>query len=217
MDDSATKSIRESYDRIADEYARRISDELQHKPLDRQLLDRFADGVRGRGAVCDMGCGPGHVARYLRDKAVDAFGLDLSTCMLDEARRLHPCIPFEQGDMTALTLEDGGLAGITAFYAIVNLASDVLPTVFAEMKRVLKPGGKLLLAFHTGDEVLQENELWGRPISMNFYLFRPAAIRKVLEETGLIVEDTVERGPYAPEIEYQSHRAYILARKPDPL
>jgi hypothetical protein len=48
-----------SYDRVADEYVRRIFDELQHKPLDRLLLDRFAASVRGMGPVCDMGCGPG--------------------------------------------------------------------------------------------------------------------------------------------------------------
>lgn len=35
-----------SYDRVAGEYARHIFDELQHKPLDRELLDRFAASVR---------------------------------------------------------------------------------------------------------------------------------------------------------------------------
>ena len=44
-----------SYDRVADEYVRRIADELQHKPLDRQLLDRFAADVRDVGLACDMG------------------------------------------------------------------------------------------------------------------------------------------------------------------
>ena len=34
------------YDLVADEYARRLSDELQHKPLDCRLLDRFAESVR---------------------------------------------------------------------------------------------------------------------------------------------------------------------------
>jgi len=53
MDDNATKSIRESYDRIADEYAHRIFNELQHKPLDRELLNRFANEIAGRGAVCE--------------------------------------------------------------------------------------------------------------------------------------------------------------------
>jgi len=32
-----------------------------------RLLDRFAKRMAGRGEVCDLGCGPGHIARYLRD------------------------------------------------------------------------------------------------------------------------------------------------------
>ena len=40
-----------SYDLVAGEYVRRIFDELQHKPLDRQLLDRFAASLRGVGAA----------------------------------------------------------------------------------------------------------------------------------------------------------------------
>jgi trans-aconitate methyltransferase len=63
MNDNVPRSIRESYGRIADEHARRIFNELQHQPLDRELLDRFAIEVAGRGNVWDMGCGPGHVAR----------------------------------------------------------------------------------------------------------------------------------------------------------
>jgi hypothetical protein len=57
-------SPEEPYDQVADEYARRISGELQHKPFDRELLNRFAAAVTGRGEVCDMGGGPGHIARY---------------------------------------------------------------------------------------------------------------------------------------------------------
>jgi hypothetical protein len=85
------------------------------------------------------------------------------------------------------------------------------------MDRVLKPGGLLLLAFHMGDEVLREKELWGRPISMDFFLFRPSAIRQYMESSGLAIEEIVEREPYAPEVEYQSRRAYIFARKPGSL
>ena len=59
MNDNATQSIRESYDRVADEYALRIFHELQHKALDRELLNRFAGEIKGRGVACDMGCGPG--------------------------------------------------------------------------------------------------------------------------------------------------------------
>jgi ubiquinone/menaquinone biosynthesis C-methylase UbiE len=213
MSDSVTKAIRESYDRVAEEYARRLFDELRHKPLDRELLDRFAKRVRNGGRVCDMGCGPGQVARYLKDAGVSAFGLDLSAAMLEQARKLNPDIAFRQGNMLALDLSDGSLAGIAAFYAIVNLPKESLPTVFAEMQRVLAPDGLLLLAFHVGDEVIQENELWGLPISMKFRFLQPPEITRQLESAGLVMEEVIEREPY-PEVEYQSRRAYIFARKP---
>jgi hypothetical protein len=82
------------------------------------------------------------------------------------------------------------------------------------MERVLQPGGLLLLAFHVGDEVIQVEELWGRSIALDFFLFQPLAIRQRIEAAGLRIEETIERGPYAPEVEHQSQRAYIFARKP---
>ena len=213
MNDDITKPIRESYDRLAEEYALRIPDELQHKPLDRQLLDRFAKQTRGQGDVCDMGCGPGHVARYLRDAGASVFGLDLSPGMLEQARKLNPDISFREGNMMALDIPDGTLAGIAAFYAIVNIPRQSLPVIFREMARVLRAGSLLLLAFHAGDEVIHEEELWGHKLCMNFQFFQPSEIRLDLESAGFAIEEIVERDPY-PEVEYQSQRAYIFARKP---
>jgi SAM-dependent methyltransferase len=164
------RAIRESYDQIADEYALRIYNELQHKPLDCALLDDFYADVAA-GELCDMGCGPGHVARYLRDKGATVFGLDLSPAMLEQARLLNPDISFREGNLLGLDLPDQSLAGITAFYAIVNLPAECLSLVFQEMWRVLRDRGLLLLAFHTGENIIHEDQLWGRPISMDFFLF----------------------------------------------
>jgi SAM-dependent methyltransferase len=207
-----TNSIRESYDRLAEEYARRIFDELQHKPLDRELLNRFVKQTKGRGEVCDMGCGPGHVARYLRDAGASVFGLDLSPGMLEQARKLNPDISFREGNMMSLDIRDGTLAGVAAFYAIVNIPKQHLPVVFREIRRALQPGGLLLLAFHAGNEMLHEDELWGQKISMDFLLLPPSEIKLDLEAAGFTIEEVVEREPY-PEVEYQSRRAYIFARK----
>jgi ubiquinone/menaquinone biosynthesis C-methylase UbiE len=229
MDERTLNAIQKSYDGIADEYARHLYSELDNKPLDRELLTRFAARVKGKGAICDMGCGPGHIARFLHDQRrdanrndndanrnnnIDIFGLDLSPRILEEARRLNPEISFRQGNMLALDLPDASLAGIAAFYAIVNLPRQALPQVFREMARVLKPDGLLLLAFHIGDETLQPDALWGRPVSMDFYFFPPHAIQRDLETAGLVVQELIEREPYAPEVEHQSRRAYIFARKP---
>ena len=212
--DPLTRSIRENYDRLAHEYAVHLFDELQHKPLDRELLTRFACQTRGHGTVCDIGCGPGHVTRFLKDLQVSVFGLDLSSSMVAEARRASPGLEFREGDMLALDRPPDSLAGIVAFYAIVNLPSQHLATAFGEMWRALQPGGLLLLAFHVGDEIIRPDELWGVPLAMDFYLHSPATISESLRAAGFLVEEVIEREPY-PDVEYQSRRAYIFARKRD--
>jgi SAM-dependent methyltransferase len=215
MDSARIEGIRDDYDRIAEEYARHIYHELERKPLDRELLQRFAAATHGHGEICDVGCGPGHVARFLREAGADVFGLDLSPQMIEQARRLSPEISFRQGNLLALALADGSLAGIAAFYAIVNIQVGSLPIVFREMARVLAPGGLLLLAFHIGGEIIHPGELWGHAISMEFFLFEPHEIQQLLTAAGFAIEEAIEREPYAPEVEYQSRRAYIFARKPD--
>lgn len=206
------RTIRENYDRLAKEYALHLFDELQHKPLDLKLLTRFADQTRARGKVCDLGCGPGHVTRFLNDLRVSVFGIDVSSLMVTEARRRNPGLEFHGGDMLALDLAPDSLAGIVAFYAIVNLPRGRLAMAFSQMWRVLQPNGLLLMAFHVGDEIVRPPELWGVPVTMDFYLHSPDKICASLAATGFRVEDIAEREPY-PEIEYQSRRAYIFARK----
>src|SRR6266700_229979 len=117
-----TSDVQIGYDLVADEYARRLYGELQHKPLDRRLLDRFADTVRNLGVACDLGCGPGQIASYLHGRGIQVCGMDLSPGMITSARQLNPGIEFNPGDMRALPVDDNTWAGIAAFYAIVNLS-----------------------------------------------------------------------------------------------
>jgi len=214
MIDQKVSDVQVSYDCVAEEYVRHLYDELRHKPLDRQVLDQFADRVRGTGLACDLGCGPGQVARYLRERGVAVCGVDLSPRMIEEAHRLNPGIAFSQGDMRSLPVPDGTWAGIAAFYAIVNLQAADLQQVLREMWRVLRPGGLVLLSFHIGEEVSHVEDLWGCAVSLDFYFFGTADVAGYLGAAGFQIEEIIEREPYAPEFEYQSRRAYIFARKP---
>lgn len=215
MDRNSIHSVRADYDHLAESYAKHLYTELKGKPFDRQVLAGFADAVRGRGEVCDMGCGPGHVTRYLHDAKIEVFGLDLSQRMVEVARTLNPGLRFVEGNMMALPMASGQLAGIAAFYAIVNIPRAALLGVFREMQRVLVSGGLLLLAFHVGEEVVRPEKLWEIPIEMEFFFYQPATMQRLLEEAGFRIEEVLEREPYPPEVEHQSRRAYILARKID--
>jgi ubiquinone/menaquinone biosynthesis C-methylase UbiE len=206
--------VQQSYDRVAAEYTRRIAGELEHKPFDRQVLDRFAARVRGRGQACDLGCGPGHVARYLHEQGVSVIGLDLSAEMIEQARHLNPSIVFRQGNMLALDVEEGVWSGIAAFYSIIHVSRTEIAAALAEMKRVLCPGGLLLLAFHIGEETVHLDEWWGKPVSVSFHFFRPEEMTDSIRAAGFEVEEILEREPY-PDVEHPSRRAYIFASKPE--
>lgn len=204
--------VRDSYDSAAKAYAEHLATELVHKPLDRHLLNRFAEEARGRGLVADLGCGPGHVARYLQEQGVTVAGIDLSPEMVRVATGLHPGLELRVGDMNRLDLPDASLAGIVAFYAIVHFRPAELSTVFQEVHRVLMPGSLALLSFHVGDEVVHVDDLFGSPVSLDFRFHIPSAVIEALRCAQLAVIEHVEREPYEG-VEYPSRRCYLLARK----
>jgi hypothetical protein len=72
----------------------------------------------------------------------------------------------------------------------------------------------LLLAFHIGDETIYLDEWWDQPVSVDFFFFRPDEMAGYLRAAGFEVEEIVEREPY-PDVEHQSRRAYIFARRPN--
>lgn len=202
-----------SYDAVADEYVRRIYDELQHKPLDRQLLDRFAASVREIGPACDMGCGPGHVTRYLHEHGVQICGIDLSPGMVERARLLNPGIEFRAGDMMALAEADGVYAGIAAFYSLIHIPRGDMVRTLRQLHRVLLPGGLMLLAFHIGEQTIHLDEWWDQKVCVDFHFFQSAEMADWLRAAGFEIKEIIEREPY-PEIEHQSRRCYLFARQP---
>jgi SAM-dependent methyltransferase/quercetin dioxygenase-like cupin family protein len=210
--DSGMVRVAASYDRLALEYTRRIYEELAHKPFDRGLLDQFARLAR-TGRVCDVGCGPGHVARYLQERGCDVFGVDISPEMTERARSLNPGIEFEVADLRQLPVSDGSLAGIVAFYSLIHLEDSQLALALADLRRALQPGGHLLIAVHEGQGSRAPSEMWGIPVELRFNHFTYERVKHALMEAGLEVQQIIHRAPYR-EAEADTERLYALATNP---
>lgn len=204
--------IRASYDRVADQYADAYYHELDHKPFDRDLLDRFAALVGPGASVLDVGCGPGHIGRYLADRGLVASGLDLSPEMVARARQLNPAMTFTRGTMLALPFPDGAFAAVVTFYSIIHLSREQAPLALAEFSRILRPGGYLLLAFHGGQGEVHRDEWFGESVKVHATFFEPEEMAGWLRAAGYTVLESLERPPY--EEEYQSRRIYMLASRP---
>lgn len=200
------------YNKVAHVYGVKFRDELEHKPLDRDLLSRFADRNRQKGLLCDLGCGVGHVGAVLQRAGCRVMGIDLSAGMVAEAARLFPEITFRQDDMLVLSCADETFAGIAAFYSIVHFPKEVLPRAFSEMHRVLQEGGELLLAFHNGNHTVHAERFLDQEASADFYFFEPDEVAELLKECGFEPIDIIIRYPY-PEVEFASKRTYIYSVK----
>lgn len=201
-----------SYDRVAGQYAAEYFDELDRKPFDRELLTRFAKRLPDGTRVCDIGCGPGHIARYLAGEGLDPIGVDVSGAMVETARRLNPGLHFVQSDMLGLPFADHWFAGVTAFYSLIHLERSSVPLALGEFHRVLAPGGAILIAFHAGEGEFHRDEWFGANVAIHISFFTVAEMSRELELAGFRVEDSVERDPY--EFEYPTRRAFISALRP---
>ena len=140
------------------------------------LLTAFAALARGQGVVADIGCGPGHVARYVHDLGLPTLRIDLAPVMMATAQRLHPDLAFQAASMLNLPVADGAWGGILAFYSIVHLLPAGVPQAFAEFYRALRPCGRLLLSFHIGNEIRHLSEWWEQPVDLDFHFFAIADV-----------------------------------------
>jgi ubiquinone/menaquinone biosynthesis C-methylase UbiE len=209
--DNEQSQLQSSYDRVAEEYAKHYSRELEKKPFDRKMLELLVERV-ANGEICDIGCGPGHVADYLHSLGARSCGIDLSNDMVQQARRLHPDLLFKQGNMLDLSeVGDNSFGGIAAFYSLIHIPRDLVSNALRELKRVLVPGGTILIAFHIGNETIHRDEWWGKEVNVDFAFFEVEEMKNYIQKAELQLNEVMQREPYTEE--YPSQRAYIFAEK----
>jgi SAM-dependent methyltransferase len=203
-------TLRGSYDEIADLYADQFVRELDGKPFDRDLLDAFAAATPPGDVVCDVGCGPAHIGRYLAARGVTVRGLDLSPEMVRCAHQLNPSMPVQCGSMLNIDAADGTWGGIVAFYSLIHIRRDDVPVALAEFRRVIRPNGRVLASVHAGEGEIDVDEFLGRRTRFIATLFTADELEALFADSGFKVDDVTVRPPY--EREYPSQRIYVQAR-----
>ncbi|NES14351.1 MULTISPECIES: class I SAM-dependent methyltransferase [Micromonospora] len=171
---------RAAYDRIAEEFAAR-NPEVPAPYL--AMADEFQR--RADGPLLDLGCGPGRDLAYWAARGAAGVGLDLSAAML-RAARVRVAVPLVQGDLLRLPFRAGVFGGVWCSASLLHLPKAAAPVALAEVRRVLRPGGPLLLSLQAGDR--EGWEQWpGEEAARFFARYRPAEAEALLIAAGFRV------------------------------
>jgi ubiquinone/menaquinone biosynthesis C-methylase UbiE len=210
MEPFGATAVRAAYDLTAEDYAEAFTDDLLRLRVDREVLDSAAERARGSSPVLDLGCGPGQVGQYLRERGLRAVGLDLAIQMLLVARRRTGNRSLVTGDMRSAPFRSGSFSAVVAFYSIHHLPRPALGTVLAEIRRVLKPTGLLVIATHLGKSEVYTSEFLGHHIeTVGGTLYGSDELLHELQSQSFVVDDVRYRDPLPNE--HKSERIYVTS------
>jgi ubiquinone/menaquinone biosynthesis C-methylase UbiE len=216
-DEDHVVTARAVYDLAADRYVQFVGTQISSAtegPIDRSVLEAFVELIKRRRVIriADVGCGPGRVAAFMAERGLDVVGVDVSLAMLEVARTAHPKITFEQGRLDALPIETGVLAGAVCWYSIIYTPPDRLTEAFDELKRVLIPGGYVLLAFQAEGNAVYRADSYGTGLPLTSYRHGVQEIADCLEDTGFKIYSTVLR---SPELDAETTaQGFVIASSP---
>ncbi len=138
----APDAVRSMFDRISPVY------DAMNRTMTVGLDQRWrratvAAVVQPGDRVLDACCGTGDLAVAAQEVGGTVTGLDFSERMLERARRKSGQVEWVQGDALALPFSDGSFDAATVGFGVRNL--DELEGGLVELRRVLRPGGRLAI------------------------------------------------------------------------
>lgn len=146
MDPSTQGAVRSTYDRIADSYAA-----ARRTPYPEVL--RFLDELPAQARILDLGCGHGRHAGPALDRDHPLVGVDISRGLLIRAKRALPVGAWLMGSCTSIPLAAGSVDACLCIAVLHHLpTSEQRATALREIRRVLRPGGRLLASVWDQDQ-----------------------------------------------------------------
>jgi len=185
--------VTNSYNRIAPDFKKR-------RPFLWDWIQSFMYDIRPGSSLMDIGCGGGRVGQECLSKSIKYIGIDSSQSFIDLC--IEDGLTALKCDMCDLPFQDNSQDYITSIASFHHIATNERRiAALNEMKRVLRPGGKILLSVWSIKQPAKTRRTftkygdmmvpWNRPgleTMRYYYIFRMNEIRCLFNECGLIIE-----------------------------
>ncbi len=206
------KKTIETYDKMASHYKDRRSALIMYDLIDRLIALMMGD------ELLEIGSGPGRDARVFADKGLHVTGMDLSSSLVEIARKDVPEASFLVGDVLDMPFSDATYHGIWTCATLHHLKKEDLPLALNEMFRVLKPGAPAFISVKGGEGEYFKLDLEFEGNERFFAYYKQDEFEKFLKDAGfelvdIWTESTEDRfGKLHPNFDRIYVRAFV--RKP---
>jgi SAM-dependent methyltransferase len=196
-----------AYDQVADTYADRFPSTEPELRVELAMVEHFASLLAGERRVLDAGCGAGRMMPVLAALGCRVEGIDLSPEMVRRSRRDHSGFPAQVGSITDVPYPGNCFDGVVSWYSTIHTNDADLPRVMSEARRVLRPGGLLLIAFQSGSgvrDVSDSYRRYGHDIVLRRYNRTPDQIAHAVASAGMTEVARLTRAAAAHERDAQA-------------
>jgi len=157
-------------------------------------LEKFEKLIPKGARILDAGCGIGTQTEYFSKRSFDIIGIDAAKDMLEKAKEFLPNCEFMQMDIRDLKFKEE-FDAILCLFVLYHLEREDLSKALKEIKRVLKPGGIVLIAVGKGDGEVFGPDPWAPDKKMFYILYKKdELVNKVKEEGFKILDVSVRKG-----------------------
>ncbi len=193
------------YDKAAPEWTR-TKDDLNYLETEFREFQKLLP----RGKVIDIGCGTGRDAGLFKKDGYEYVGVDISTGMLSEARKLFSEADFRQMDLMKLDFPDGYFDGIWSFATYLHIPKAEINDALNEARRVIKIGGIGFIVIKKGSKEGYFDSDYGKRY-WSFYGKNQFA--KILENNGFeIIKFWEDKRAYKPPKDVTVFLCYLIKK-----
>ncbi len=177
--------VEQGYDRIGEEYERWSAKATD--PARERYLKVLLEGLPKGAEVLDLGCGSGALATRRLSQRFRVTGVELSSRMVEMARRNVPSATFIRADMVSVEFPPERFDGVCAFYSLIHLPPRELPALLRKIATWLKPGGLFVASMGSGENSGSVESDWVGRVPMYFAGHAAEKNEELVEEARLRV------------------------------
>ena len=152
-------------------------------------LKQFAKFLPLNARVLDLCCGAGYESKRMKSLGFDVVGADLSKESIKLAKKYNPTIPFYVKNMLESYTDLGVFDGIACIAGLVHLPESKLDLAFANMQKVLKQGGHMLIVVKDGDQATKSIVADGQEYAREFYCYTLEKLKQYSEKYFSLVKE----------------------------